>query len=137
MIMNNQKTDITNMVKMAILISIGYIVMFYVFSEKNILLKIPRSIKCALDESKCDENDLSMFTVSVSIIYLLVGYMYPNYYFTAIVITYITQVIKYNMGYPTSLIIDPLANVTGYTIGSVISPPQLLLKEKYQISNKS
>lgn len=97
------------------------------------IITLPTNIKCALQENECEKNDFTINTLFTSLIYLLIGYFIPDQYMVVILTIYAYQAFNLLTSRHTSLIIDPLANLTGYLIGSAISPKQSKFFEKYKI----
>lgn len=91
------------------------------YLPSNPILGVPDRIKCALSESNCQQNDLSLQTIIVSLFFMLAGYYNPHSYFIAFSVAIGAQAVRYYLDGNSSFIVDPLANMTAYAIGSILS----------------
>uniref|UniRef100_A0A6C0LTE8 Uncharacterized protein n=1 Tax=viral metagenome TaxID=1070528 RepID=A0A6C0LTE8_9ZZZZ len=99
------------------------------------LISIPHDVKCFFNESNCEEGDVDGWTLLSGFIYIIAGYLIPNNYFAAILISVIIEIIKSKTKMNSKFIINPLFNITGYAIGSYLYEwkNKNLLKEKYKV----
>lgn len=117
----------TNILIIATIILVGYICCMWIRLGTNFdlnkltMVGVPHDIKCAFGESYCEQNDITAFTLVMSILYFIVGYNIPDYYITVFTLSVGFQIFLYNIGSNSSFIVDPLANMTGYALGSVLS----------------
>jgi hypothetical protein len=119
--------NIVNIIIFAIVITLGYSFLFCLSAglktnlTKVSVIDVPHDIKCVFKEEGCEENNITPFTLCMSLLYFLVGYKIPGYYITALVLALGTQIIRQYIDSQGSFVIDPLANMTGYTLGSILS----------------
>lgn len=85
-------------------------------------IKMPYKIKCCIKTNKCEDGDLNIWSVIHFITYLIVGYFIPNHYIAILYISIVCELIEIGTGDTSKLILDPITNLTGYTIGSYLSP---------------
>jgi len=115
---------IRNIIIIVFILSIGYTVCMYMQLGKQTMIDVPYDIKCAFQEKNCEENDITAFTLCMSGLYFLIGYKIPDYYITVFALSIGSQILLQYMGHNSSFIVDPLANLTGYAIGSILSPKE-------------
>src|ERR1044071_2339741 len=78
------------------------------------IIEIPVDIKCVFNEELCEQNDVTVFTILISLIYFILGYVYPNKFAIAIFSSFGYQIVRHATGHGSSYLIDPLANITAY-----------------------
>lgn len=120
---------IRNIIIIVIIASIGYF--FSVYTKlgttmnfgKLSVINVHRNVKCLFEEKNCEENNITLFTLFMSGIYFMIGYKYPDYYITIFALSIGSQIfLQYlNPGFNSSFIVDPLANLTGYALGSILA----------------
>jgi hypothetical protein len=117
--------QIKNIILMTSVITFGYIFFVYVLGKTGYIstkmIMIHHDIKCIFKEEGCEKNDITLFTLCMSVLYFLVGYNIPHYYITAFVLSIGFQIVRQYMDAEASYLIDPLANITGYALGSVLN----------------
>ena len=82
------------------------------------LMTVPSGLKCLFNESDCEYNDLSIQTIIISLFFMLGGYHTPDSYFSALCVSIGSQALRYWIDGQSSFVIDPMANMTAYAIGS-------------------
>lgn len=95
--------------------------LFRRFVPQRTVVEVPSKLKCALNEPSCDYNDLNLHTIIISLFFMLAGYYRPDSYGSALIISLGTQAVRYYFDGKSSFIIDPMANMTGYAIGSILA----------------
>src|SRR5438067_13588448 len=92
-------------------ISIIYICFSYLKSglTKDSVIDVPTNIKCFFSEDNCEQNNITAFTLCVSVIYFIIGYAYPDQYLVAIFSSIGFQVFKqwFRTSDSGSFIVDP------------------------------
>lgn len=94
------------------------------------------SVKCFFGEDGCEEGDIDGWTLIHGLMYGLIGYYIPNHYLAIIIISIVFELVQPYLGNRARYIVNPLVNLTGYGIGSVLSKKKSF-KEKYQVIEKS
>ncbi len=148
--------DIRNIIIIIFIISIIYFCFLYVYHLSNAFEKVlarkgyqytnkqfdptkysvidvPDKFKCFLNEDSCEQNNITLFTVCVSVIYFIIGRTFPDHYMIAIFSSIGFQIFRQSIGLGSSFITDPLANITAYTLGSISCPNKCRFAEKYEI----
>jgi energy-coupling factor transporter transmembrane protein EcfT len=99
------------------------------------IISIPNDVKCFFKESNCEEGDIDGWTLLSGFIYLIAGYLIPNNYFAAIIISIAIEIAKFKAKMNSKFIVNPLFNITGYAIGSYLYEwnNKKSLKEKYKV----
>jgi len=127
---------IINYIRQIIILIIIISIVYILLSRMNLgqsypVLMVPTNIKCFMDEDSCEQNNITIFTLIISALYGFIGYNFPDQYGVAIFSSVGFQILRQWMGYGSSYIVDPLANITAYTLGSIICPKQSKFREKY------
>ncbi len=128
-------------IKRLIIILLVIAVLFYLYKTiyKNDILNtkladVPHSIKCFFEESSCEKGDIDWWTVIQFIVFVFIGLVAPKHYWLVILFSILYEIVKAYFGQETRFIINPLVNITAYTIGSLISPYKTNnYQKKYQI----
>lgn len=102
------------------------------FLGNSKLADVPNTLKCFFGEDRCEEGDIDGWTIVHGLMYFIIGLVIPNQYLAVIIISIIFELIQPYLGNGSRYIINPLVSITGYTIGSLISPKQNF-KEKYTV----
>jgi len=97
------------------------------------IANVPYSVKCFFDEPGCDKGDIDGWAVVHGLMYFIIGLIVPNQYLLIFVISIVFEIIQPYLGNNARYILNPLINMTGYTIGSILSPSANVFKEKYKI----
>lgn len=122
-----------------IIISIIIAGLFYIYGKKfgnattTTLIEIPYSVKCYFKEDGCESGNIDYMTIALAVIYFFIGAYIPDHYITVFIVTTLFEFVKPLMGYRSKFIIDPLASITGYALGSVLSCRDRNFKEKYAV----
>lgn len=138
------KNQIKKIIILILIFAILWKIYCYIFRSKYSFIneneneiEIPKSIKCFFGEENCEEGNIDSWTLFLAFIYFVIGLIIPNQYLAIIIISIIFEFIEPVLGNRSKFIIGPLANLTGYTIGSLITPVNQKFnhkfKEKYQI----
>jgi hypothetical protein len=98
--------------------------------------EVPDSIKCFFGEDKCDEGDIDGWTLCHGLMYFIIGLIVPSQYLLIILISIIFEMIQPYFGNSSRYIINPLVNLTGYAMGSILSPRHDY-REKYKVFTSS
>lgn len=88
----------------------------------NVCIPVPYGLKCFFGESGCERGNISFLSFFHFIGYLIIGILIPDYYWEIIILSYVCEFIELGMGFTPKFIIDPLINISGYAIGSALSP---------------
>lgn len=80
----------------------------------------PKSAKCFIGERKCEEAVINIWTLFHFIINFIAGYFYPNRYLFVFIFAFITEIWELLIGFNAKWFIDPLANLSGYMLGSYL-----------------
>jgi hypothetical protein len=86
------------------------------------LFDVPYEIKCFFEEPGCEDGNINGWSLVQIFAYLIIGYFVPNQYLVIVVISVLIELIEPMAGYQPKYIIDPVTNLTGYTLGSLMSP---------------
>jgi hypothetical protein len=103
------------------------------FLGKMKIVDVPYSIKCFFNESGCEEGDIDGRAIVQGLIYFIVGIIVPNQYLAILVISIVFEIFRPYFGNKARYIINPLINLTGYAIGSIVNINTKNFKEKYQV----
>jgi len=105
----------------------------------NKIMDVPDSIKCFFGEDRCDEGDIDYWTLLHGIVYFIIGILVPDQYLLIVLISIGFELFQPYLGNSSRYIINPLVNLTGYAIGSVLNGSvmsksnQLCYSDKYSI----
>jgi len=94
---------------------------------------VPDSVKCFFKEPQCEEGNIDGWSIVHALLYFGIGLVFPGHYITIIVISIIYEIIQPYLGNQPRYIINPLINLTGYSLGSVASKKFSNFREKYQV----
>lgn len=83
---------------------------------------IPGNLKCCIKMNKCEDGDLNIWSLIHFIMYAIIGYFIPGYYLAILYISIVCELFELGMGYTSKLILDPVTNLAGYFVGSLLSP---------------
>lgn len=98
---------------------------------------VPDSIKCMFGEDNCEEGDIDGWSICHGLMYFIIGLIAPNYYITITAVSVVFELVQPFLGNSSRYIINPLVNLTGYTIGSIMSKNfGASYKEKYNVIEK-
>lgn len=81
---------------------------------------VPHSLKCYFNEDQCEKGYIDGWSLLSGLIYLVAGFLLPGHHFIALIISIATQFIQPHFGIHSKYIIDPLINITMYSIGSIV-----------------
>lgn len=95
--------------------------------------EVPHSVKCFFNEPGCEEGDIDGWSIVYALIYFIVGLIIPNQYLAVIVISILFELAQPYFGNRSRYIINPLVNITGYGLGSLLSKNMNGYKEKYKV----
>jgi len=91
-------------------------------TNKLPVIKIPRCIKCCIKTRKCEDGNFNIWSCIHLTIYIVVGYFIPRQYIAILCISIFCELVEIVLGDVSKLILDPVTNLIGYTIGSYLSP---------------
>lgn len=99
------------------------------------ITEVPMDIKCAFQEPGCETGDIDGWTLIHGVVYFIIGLIIPNRYLAVIIISVIWEILQPLIGNNSRFIINPLVNLTGYAIGSIIRQniDKNRLHEKYHV----
>lgn len=103
----------------------------YLSSTK--FMDVPYSVKCFFGEDNCEEGDIDGWTIIHGLMYFIIGLIVPDHYLFILGVSVAFEFVQPYLGNSSRYIINPLVSLTGYAIGSVLSPRQEGFKEKYQL----
>lgn len=103
-----------------------YYIPKYGDSLSGSIIDVPHSIKCAFDEPQCETGDIDYWSIIHAVGFFVLGYFIPNQYLTVLILSVFIVIIEPYIGYKPKYIIDPLINITFYSLGSLVAP-----KKKY------
>lgn len=116
-----------------IIMLIVVLVISRLYINNNSLITVPYDIKCFFGEDKCWKGDIDNSIFLQILAFFLIGFLVPDQYLFVFVITLGYEIAKPFVGLPAKIIINPLVNITAYSLGSLISKRRKLhLKEKYK-----
>lgn len=81
---------------------------------------IPMSIKCMFQEKNCEQGDLDGWSLLHCFIYFCIGLVAPNKYLNVFIVSVLFEIIQPYLGNSARFILNPLCNITGYSLGSLI-----------------
>ncbi|XWV25250.1 hypothetical protein QJ856_gp0522 [Tupanvirus deep ocean] len=100
---------------------------------KNIkIADVPHSVKCFFNEPGCEEGDIDGWAIVHGLMFFIIGLIVPNQYLAVIVISIIFEIVQPYLGNKARYILNPLINLTGYAIGSILSNAGSF-EEKYKV----
>ena len=133
-------------IKTIIIIIIIFAIIFQIYNitykskygdplTKMKISKVPYELKCAFEEPGCEEGDIDGWTLMHGLMYFIIGLIVPNKYLIIFVISILWEIIQPLFGNNARYIINPLVNLTGYGIGSIVknSLSKNQLREKYTV----
>ena len=88
----------------------------------NFYIPVPYGLKCYFNEDGCERGNITIFSFFHLIGYFIIGFLIPDYYWEIIILSYACEFLELGLGFTTKFIIDPLINISGYAIGSALSP---------------
>lgn len=94
---------------------------------------VPNNIKCFFNEPGCEEGNIDGWAAAHAVIFFIIGFIVPNQYLAIIIISIVFEIIQQYLGNKSRYILNPLINLTGYTIGSLFSCKNNTFKEKYKV----
>lgn len=125
--MNKDELKKNNLKKflIIILLLVAIFLLYYFITGDNPLrikiVDIPYSVKCYFKEEQCETGYIDGWSLLSAFIYLLAGYLFPDKHFWALAIAIIIQFVQPFFGIHSKYIIDPLLDITFYSIGSLVS----------------
>ena len=88
----------------------------------NFYIPVPYGLKCYFNENGCERGNITIFSFFHLVGYFIIGFLIPDYYWEIIILSYACEFLELGLGFTTKFIIDPLINISGYAIGSALSP---------------
>lgn len=122
----------SNQIKKIIILLVFFIIvwqiykMAYVSRYGDILgemkfAEVPYSVKCAFNEPDCEKGDLDGWSLVNALLFFIIGLIIPDKYLIIIVISVVLEILQPYFGNSSRYIINPLVNITGYAIGSLVN----------------
>lgn len=112
-----------------IIVIITWIIYFLILCDKigvyftnHKLIEVPYDVKCFFGEEKCEEGDINGWSLVNIVIYFIIGFTLPGQYLLIIILAFIYEFLQQYLGNHSMYIIGPLVKITGYSIGSFLSP---------------
>ena len=100
------------------------------------IAEVPRSIKCVIEQPGCEDGDIDGWSILHALMYFIVGIIIPDQYLVILIISVIYEFVQPYIGnHSARYIINPLVNLTGYALGSIVNKSIIKnqLQEKYSI----
>ena len=133
----------TEQIKKIIVLLIFFAIMWQIYNYtyrtrygdyfSNTIVDVPYSIKCFFNEPGCEEGNIDGWSIVHGLMFFIIGLIVPNQYLVILIISIILEFIQPYLGNNARYIINPLINLTGYTLGSIMNSNSRYFKEKYQI----
>lgn len=106
------------MIVLTILLSTYYLT----YAEKNSkIISIPLEIKCLFGEDYCEEGDIDYWVLLHGFIYTMIGILIPGQYLAVTIMSILFEFMQTYMGNGARFIVNPLVNLTGYGLGSLLN----------------
>jgi hypothetical protein len=106
------------MVVLTILLTTYYLT----YAEKNNkIISIPLELKCLFGEDHCEEGDIDYWVLLHGFLYMSIGILIPDQYLAVIIISVLFEFMQTYMGNGARFIVNPLVNLTGYGVGSLLN----------------
>ena len=138
--MPNDSKQIKKIIILLIIFAVVYQVYNFSYKAKHgdILSNIkfadvPDSVKCFFNEPGCSKGNIDGWSLMHGLMFLIIGLIVPNQYFFVIIISIALEILQPFIGNNARYILNPLINLTGYAVGSVINRSTCSFKEKYQV----
>lgn len=136
MVSNKVKSRAEILIILIVLLVLSHLFTHFMNSSESLNkfnISVPYDIKCFFGEDRCWEGDIDIWSVFQFIAFFIIGYLVPEQYLFVFIITFIYEIIKPSFGMKSKIIINPLINITAYSLGSIISPKKKrYLQEKYK-----
>ena len=140
--MTTSTKDIINIIILVLIFAI--IIQIYNYTYKNKygdilsrkkLAEVPYEVKCAFEEPGCEEGDIDGWTLLHGVIFFIIGLIIPNKFLAVLIISVIWELVQPLLGNQPRYIINPLTNITGYAIGSLVRDTvnKSKFREKYTV----
>jgi hypothetical protein len=134
----NTKEKITQSIMQLILLLLILTILFVIINNFCVnqikIVNLPYSVKCLFDEKNCEEADIDCVTLLHALVYMIIGVLMPDKYLLIIILIIILEFVEPMFGRDSNFVIHPLVNISGYAIGSLLSPSKRKnYKEKYQV----
>lgn len=141
--MDSTKEDIKKIMLLIFMFAIVWLIYNYTYKARygDILqnmkiMDVPHAVKCYFGEENCDEGNIDAWSLLNMFVYFVIGYIVPGHYLLIIIVSIAFEIVKPMFGSNAKLIVDPLINLTGYAIGSMLSPKKttsMNYKNKYEL----
>lgn len=111
---------------MAIVLGFWFITLFIRWNFRipetsDVWFKTPDWINTFVGEPRCESNGVDFWTIGHFVFWTIVGAIVPGLYVEVIIISILYEVFENMVGAKSQFIIDPIANLMGYTLGSALS----------------
>jgi hypothetical protein len=100
------------------------------------IVEVPDALKCFFGEDRCDEGDIDYWTLLHGIVYFIIGVLVPDQYLIIVLISIGFELFQPYLGNSSRYIINPLVNLTGYAIGSVLNKSVASKSDQLNYSSK-
>ena len=94
----------------------------------SVLIPLPNSFTCAIpyvspnpEKNNCEDVHFDCWTVGHLLIYFTLGLVVPKHYLLILVISILCEAYEYIAGWRARWLLDPLSNMVGYIIGSLVA----------------
>jgi len=86
----------------------------------SIKVDVPEKVKCPIRYFRCDEGVINLATLLHFIMYFIIGMVIPNRYGAILIVSIVFEIIELWVGFPCKIILDPIVNMLGYFLGSML-----------------
>jgi len=94
----------------------------------TVVLELPRSFKCAIpyvspnpEKNKCDNTNFDLWSIGHILVYMTLGMVLPGQYLLVFAISILCEMYEYAAGWRARWLLDPITNLLGYVVGSMIA----------------
>jgi hypothetical protein len=114
-------------------ITIYAILLQIYYSLAEPLYEVPYYLKCFFKENKCEEGNIDIWSIIYGLIYFVLGLIVPDRFFLVFTVAILFEIFQASTEQGARFIINPLIAITGYAIGSLLSPQKKKYLKKYNI----
>lgn len=93
-----------------------------------VLFDMPHVLKCTIKEvsrtpekNDCNNAKCDMWSIGHLLIYISIGYIFPNHYLFILILSILCEAFEYIVGWRARWICDVLTNMIGYILGSLLA----------------
>jgi len=84
-------------------------------------VKIKGWVKCFFGEARCEEGDITIWTVGHFVAYFLIGLYVPSLWLEILAVSVAGALIENGMGFTAKYFLDPIVNLAGYGCGTLVA----------------